>query len=59
MEKHVDHIRINIPTEPVMRGSEESSHPLRSRGQTFKEYSTFVVQILVDYRDSNLSPVQA
>ena len=32
-KRHVDHISANIPTEPVVRGSEESRQPLGSREQ--------------------------
>ena len=30
-KRHVDHIRVNIPTEPVVRGSEVFRQPLGSR----------------------------
>ena len=52
---HVDHIRGNIPTEPVVRGSEESRQPLGSREQTVTRHSTSVVQLPAPYRDSSPS----
>ena len=54
-KRYVDHIRMNIPTEPVVRGSEESSKSLRSQGQMFKGHSTSLTQLLAPYRDSSLS----
>ena len=44
-KRNVDHIRLNIPTKPVVRGSEEASQLLRSRGQMFKRHSTSVTQL--------------
>ena len=50
---------MNIPTEPVVRGSEESIQSLRSQGQTFKGHSTFVAQLPAPYRDRSLSTTGA
>ena len=58
-KRHVDHIRMNIPTEPIVRGSEQSSQPLRSRGQTFKGHSTSVAQLPAPDRHSSLSTTGA
>ena len=58
-KRNVDHIRKNIPTEPVVRGSEESSQLLRGQGQTFKGHSTSVAQLPAPYRDSSLSTTDA
>ena len=38
-KRHVDHIRVNIPTESVVRGSEVSRQPLGSREQSYKARS--------------------
>ena len=46
---------MNIPTEPVVRGSEESRQPLRSREQTVTRHSTSVAQLPAPYRDSSPS----
>ena len=54
-KKHVDHIRVNIPTEPVVRGSEESRQPLGSQEQTVTRHSTSVAQLPAPYRDSSPS----
>ena len=50
----MNYIHINIPLEPVVRDSEESSHPLWSRGQTYKRHLTSVAQLPAPYRDRNL-----
>ena len=55
----MDHILKNIPTEPVVRGSEESSQPLKSRRQMFKEHSTSVAQLPAPYKDRSLSTTGA
>ena len=54
-KKHVDHVRVNIPTELVVRGSEESRQPLGSREQTVTRHSTSVAQLPAPYRDSSPS----
>ena len=54
-KRHVNHIRMNIPTEPVRRVSEESRQPLGSREQTVIRHSTSVARIPASYRDSNPS----
>ena len=54
-KRHVDHIRVNIPTEPVVRGSEKSRQPLGSREQTVTRHSTSVAQLPAPYRDSSPS----
>ena len=35
-KRHVDHIFMNITTEPIVGGSEESNQPLRSRDKRLK-----------------------
>ena len=55
MEKTCYHIRVNIPTEPVVRGSELSRQPLGSREQTVTRHSTSVAQLPAPYRDGNPS----
>ena len=54
-KRHVNHIRVNIPTKPVVRGSEESRKPLGSREETVTRHSTSVAQLLACYRDSSPS----
>ena len=54
-KRHVNHIRVNIPTEPVVRGSEVSRQPLGSREQTVTRHSTSVAQLPAPYRDSSPS----
>ena len=54
-KRHVDHICMNIPTEPVMRGSEVSRQPLGSREQTVTRHATSVAQLPAPYRDSSPS----
>ena len=46
---------MNIPTEPVVRGSEEPRQPLGSRKQIVTSHSTSVAQLPVPYRDSSPS----
>ena len=58
-KRYVHHICMNIPTEPIVRGSEESSQPLRSQGQTFKGHSTSVTQLPAPNRDGSLSTTGA
>ena len=54
-KRHVDHIRVNIPTEPVVRDSEESRQPLVSREQTVTRHSISVAPLPAPYRDSSPS----
>ena len=54
-KRHFDHIRVNIPTEPVLRDSEVSRQPLGSREQTVTRHSTSVVQLPAPYWDSSPS----
>ena len=54
-KRHVDHIRVNIPTEPVVRGTEVSGQPLGSREQTVTRHSISVAQLPAPYRDSSPS----
>ena len=54
-KRHVNHIRVNIPTEPVVRGSEVSRQPLGSREQRVTRHSTSVGQLPAPYRDSSPS----
>ena len=46
---------MNIPTEPVLRGSEVSRQPLGSQEQTVTRHSTSVAQFPAPYRDSSPS----
>ena len=55
-KRYVDHIRVNIPTETVVRGSEESKQTLGSWEQTVTRHSTSVAQLPAHYRDSSPSP---
>ena len=50
---------MNIPTKSVVRGSEESSQPLRSRRQMFKGQSTSVAQFPAPFRNSSRSTTVA
>ena len=50
---------MNIPTEPVVRGTDESSQHLRSWEQMFKRHSTSVAQLPAPYRNSSLSTTDA
>ena len=52
-KRQVDHIRLNIPTEPVVRGSEESRQPLGSWEQTVTRHSISVAQLHAPYRESS------
>ena len=54
-KRHIDHIRVNIPTEPVVRGSEVSRQPLGSREQTVTRHSTSVAQLPASNRDRSPS----
>ena len=56
-KRHVDHIRVNIPAEPVVRGSEVSRQPLGTREQTVTRHSTSVAQLPAPYRDSSSSTI--
>ena len=46
---------MNIPTEPLVRGSEVSRQPLGSREQTVTRHSISVAQLPAPYRDSSSS----
>ena len=56
-KRHSDLIRVNIPTESVVRGSDEFRQPLGSREQTVIRQSTSVAQLLASYRDSSPSTI--